>query len=83
MLFKKMLLDAALPPRHRLILELLYGCGLRASELVGINLEDFSGSRRLARARKGQERAVRDHRRIRESCPECLAAGSGENASED
>jgi integrase/recombinase XerC len=31
------------PERDRLVLELLYGCGLRASELVGINCDDFHG----------------------------------------
>jgi integrase/recombinase XerC len=33
---------AAFPERDRVILELLYGCGLRNSELVGINLDDVS-----------------------------------------
>src|SRR6266700_1126261 len=32
---------AAFPERDRVILELLYGCGLRNSELTGINLEDI------------------------------------------
>jgi integrase/recombinase XerC len=32
---------ASLPQRDALILELLYGCGIRNSELVGINLEDI------------------------------------------
>jgi integrase/recombinase XerC len=31
---------ASFPERDRLILELLYGCGIRNSELVGINLDD-------------------------------------------
>ena len=40
-------LDAEMPPeaafaeRDRLILELLYGCGIRNSELTGINLDDI------------------------------------------
>ena len=33
---------ASFPERDRLILELLYGCGIRNSELVGINLDDIS-----------------------------------------
>ncbi len=33
--------DAAFPERERLIFELLYGCGLRNSELVGIELGDI------------------------------------------
>jgi integrase/recombinase XerC len=32
---------ASFPERERLLLELLYGCGIRNSELVGINLEDI------------------------------------------
>jgi integrase/recombinase XerC len=32
---------AASPERDRVILELLYGSGLRAAELVGINVDDF------------------------------------------
>jgi integrase/recombinase XerC len=32
---------ASVPERDRLMLELLYGCGIRNSELVGINLDDF------------------------------------------
>ncbi|MFZ1919390.1 MAG: tyrosine-type recombinase/integrase [Terriglobales bacterium] len=32
---------ASFPERDRLLLELLYGCGIRNSELVGINLEDI------------------------------------------
>lgn len=32
---------ASFPERDRLLFELLYGCGIRNSELVGINLEDI------------------------------------------
>jgi integrase/recombinase XerC len=35
---------ASFPERDRLMFELLYGCGIRNSELVGINLEDISTS---------------------------------------
>ncbi len=33
---------AAFPERDHLMLELLYGCGIRNSELIGIDLEDIS-----------------------------------------
>jgi len=33
--------EAAFAPRDRLILELLYGCGIRNSELTGINVDDM------------------------------------------
>jgi len=32
---------AAFPERDRLLLELLYGCGIRNSELIGINVDDI------------------------------------------
>src|SRR5208337_3782683 len=42
MLDGKMPKVASFPERDRLMFELLYGCGIRNSELVGINLEDMS-----------------------------------------
>jgi site-specific recombinase XerD len=36
--------------RDRAIFELLYGCGLRVGELVGLNLDDFSWAERWIRA---------------------------------
>ena len=47
---------AAWPVRDRAILEFLYGCGLRASELVGMNLEDIDFSQHWVRVRgKGRK----------------------------
>ena len=44
------------PQRDLLIFELLYGCGLRVSELVGLNLEDFDRTERWVRVRgKGRK----------------------------
>ncbi|HWE52684.1 MAG TPA: tyrosine recombinase XerC [Bryobacteraceae bacterium] len=44
------------PARDRLLLELLYGCGLRVSEAVGLNLEDFDRSECWIRIRgKGKK----------------------------
>jgi integrase/recombinase XerC len=51
---------AAFPERDRLILEMLYGCGLRNSELVGINLSDMNASAAalLVRGKGKKERVV-------------------------
>jgi integrase/recombinase XerC len=49
-------LDRPHPARDLTIFELLYGCGLRISELVGLNLEDFDFSERWIRVRgKGRK----------------------------
>jgi integrase/recombinase XerC len=44
------------PARDRAILELLYGCGLRVSELVGLDFEDIDRTERWIRVRgKGRK----------------------------
>jgi len=50
----------AFSERDQLILELLYGCGIRNSELVGINVEDVSGANEaiLIRGKGKKERYV-------------------------
>ena len=51
---------AAFPERDRLMMELLYGCGIRNSELVGINLDDvrLSADAVLIRGKGKKERIV-------------------------
>ncbi|MGO9405643.1 MAG: tyrosine recombinase XerC [Terriglobales bacterium] len=51
---------ASFPERDRLLFELLYGCGIRNSELVGINLDDLSLSNEaiLIRGKGKKERYV-------------------------
>lgn len=49
-------LERPFPERDRLIFELLYGCGLRISELVGLNLDDFDLREQWIRVRgKGRK----------------------------
>jgi integrase/recombinase XerC len=52
--------NAAFPERDSVILELLYGCGLRNSELVGINLDNvhWSNEAILVRGKGKKERIV-------------------------
>ena len=51
---------ASFPERDRLLLELLYGCGIRNSELVGINADDIrlSAEAILIRGKGKKERYV-------------------------
>jgi len=50
---------SACPERDRVILELLYGCGLRASEVAGVNLDDLrTGNTLLVRGKGKKERLV-------------------------
>ena len=51
---------ASFPERDRLMLELLYGCGIRNSELTGINLDDIrlSAEAILIRGKGKKERYV-------------------------
>ena len=51
---------AAFPERDRLMLELLYGCGIRNSELTGINVDDvrLSAEAILIRGKGKKERYV-------------------------
>lgn len=49
-------LERPFPARDRLLLELLYGCGLRISEAVGLDLNDFDRTERWIRIRgKGKK----------------------------
>jgi integrase/recombinase XerC len=50
--------ESAWPERDRAILEVLYGCGLRVAELVGLNLEDIDFAERWMRVR-GKRRKER------------------------
>jgi len=60
MLDGKMPEVAAFPERDRLMFELLYGCGIRNSELIGINLDDIrlSAEAVLVRGKGKKERYV-------------------------
>lgn len=51
---------ASFPERDRIMLELLYGCGIRNSELIGINLDDMrlSSEAILIRGKGKKERYV-------------------------
>ncbi len=48
-------IPSACPERDRAILEMLYGSGLRASELAGVNLGDFNAEKTLLVHGKGKK----------------------------
>jgi site-specific recombinase XerD len=41
-------------PKHRMLLEVCYGCGLRVSELVSLRVGDIDGERKLLRIVQGK-----------------------------
>ena len=46
--------DVCKNQKHRMILELAYGCGLRVSEVVGVRVQDIDGERHLLRINQGK-----------------------------
>lgn len=48
------LLNACTHPKHRMMLTLCYGCGLRLSERVSLRVRDIDGERRLLRVEQGK-----------------------------
>lgn len=55
----KLLLKAPKSLKHRLILAMLYGCGLRCSELCNIQLKDLDFDREMLHIRQGKGRKDR------------------------
>ena len=57
----KQILDACINRKHRMMLTICYGCGLRVSELVAIKIRHIDGERHLLRVEQGKggkDRAV-------------------------
>jgi len=48
------ILSACTNPKHRMMLTLCYGCGLRLSELVSLKVRDIDGERQLLRIEQGK-----------------------------
>jgi integrase len=48
------ILGACHNPKHRMVLETCYGCGLRVSELVSLRVGDIDGERKLLRIEQGK-----------------------------
>ncbi len=50
----KTMIDSTENPKHKLIVQLLYSCGLRLSELVNLRRDDIDFDRGLVHVRKGK-----------------------------
>lgn len=48
------ILRACANPKHRMLLQACYGCGLRVSEVVALRVRDLDGERRLLRIEQGK-----------------------------
>jgi site-specific recombinase XerD len=78
-------LERPYPARDRAIFELLYGCGLRVSELVGLNLQDIDHAERWLRVRgKGRkERQVPFATKAAEALDRYLGERTGGGRADD
>jgi integrase/recombinase XerC len=67
---------AAFPERDRMMLELLYGCGIRNSELIGINIDDIrlSDEAILIRGKGKKQRYVLFGDAVKEALKDYLPA---------
>ncbi len=54
-----MMMDSTKNIKHRILLELLYGCGLRVSEAANLKTTDVSMHERIIHVRQGKERKDR------------------------
>ena len=50
----KRMIEATENPKHRLLIQLMYGCGLRVSEAVGLKIQDIDLDRRILTVREGK-----------------------------
>ena len=48
------IINACKNDKHRVMLQLCYGCGLRVSELVAVKVQHIDGERRLLKVRQGK-----------------------------
>lgn len=48
------ILEACTHPKHRMMLQVTYGCGLRVGEVVALKVRDIDGERRLLRIEQGK-----------------------------
>jgi site-specific recombinase XerD len=48
------LLSAVSNPKHQALLSIIYGCGLRVSEAVALQVKDVDGERHLLRVAQGK-----------------------------
>ena len=50
----KKMIDATINPKHKLLIQLMYGCGLRVSETIKINTSDIDLDRKILTVRLGK-----------------------------
>lgn len=78
-------LNQPYPKRDRLLFEILYGCGLRISEAVGLNTDDIDRTERwmLVRGKGRKERQVPYGSKAAEALEAYLADSSGARVAAD